>query len=327
MIASLAAYVEMVWPVGPGWIALRGFSEKGSRQQRSHLRWLQVGDPRRLDKIAAFIREGDRRGLACYCVPGIIREDGKASAADVVSMSTLCLDIDNGDIESVARAACDAIGSPTMTILSGGITCEGVAKRYLFWRLSRETTVEKVCLLRQRIAAAFGGDQSFGRAHQPIRLPGSLHKKASPRLVEIIQYDPQASVDPWQAELKLPRLGAASRRGVSSALGLQKRVSLDDLITRDVGHGDAEVTRFEAITRMAGMMIANIHDVNDSVECEQEYQFYAAWCRRRVVNVERDYRLRVHWNRLLAREQAKRQAALPISLRNISSDTSRPRGQ
>lgn len=312
--ATLDDYVNMVWPVkNDSFIALRGFHEKNSPSAKPLLKWIEAGDPRRTQKIESFIRECDRRGIAAYCIPGLVGEYGKAGTADVMSMSTICIDIDNPrddkTIDDLVSAAASELGRPTMVIRSGGVTPDGQYKTYVFWKLSRTIPVSDVCSLRERLAAAYGGDRSFKSAHQPIRLPTSTHRKAEPRPVEIKFFDSASTLEPAHADQHLPTLVPATNgasRGSGSALGFQYKVSLDDLILRRVGHGDPEVTRFEALTRIAGVMLCNIHDVNDSAEIEREFGYFTAWCRTHIENIERDKNLRQHWQRLLHIERAKR---------------------
>lgn len=319
-VAPLSAFVDMVWPpLAGGFIPLRGFSEKGRPEQRPVLRWVEADDSKRVEKIAAFIRECDRLGIASYCIPGLVNGYGRANAADVIRIDTLVIDIDAGDIDETVRRLADDLGRPTMIIESGGLTPEGVPKRYVYWRLARPADVAKVCALRERLARAYGGDPSFGRAPQPIRLPTSTHRKAEPRPVTITFFDPENTIDPWQADVKLPPLDAATSVAGSGTLGFANKVSLDDLVMRRVGHGGVDITRFEALTRMAGMMISNIIDVNDPAEVAREFDFYRAWCRTHVENIERDYDLRQHWSRLLGRERAKRSSGRRFMRRRASA--------
>jgi hypothetical protein len=167
-------------------------------------------------------------------------------------------------------------------------------------------------------ARRFGGDPNFGpgRAHQPIRIAGSLHRKAEPVLVEIA-YSSETVLEVSEAERRLaPSVDVFREEGdlgihgddseTPNLLGLSRQVSLDELITRKIGPGETEVSRFEALTRIAGMYLAQLHDANDNAACEREYGYFEQWCRTHLLHVDRDYNLRLHWARLLQSERWKR---------------------
>ena len=92
-----------------------------------------------------------------------------------------------------------------------------------------------------------------------------------------------------------------------NALGFARKVSLDALPMMSVGHGNAEISRFEALTRMAGSTISSIHDVSNAEQVEREFGYFKAWAVTHIENVERDYNLRQHFYRLVSRERAKRE--------------------
>jgi hypothetical protein len=307
-MAVLKDFVDMVWPKTPGaFIALRGFAEKGQPDQRPMLRWIEADDDHRVMKIARFIIDCRDRQMACYCVPGLVSGYGRAGAADVVTMTTLLIDIDHGDIDSIVRRLANDVGRPTMVAESGGITPDGHKKRYVFWRLERDASVDQVCELNERLARGFGGDPAFGRgrAHQPLRIPGSIHWKAGPVASAITFFDGTATLDPFVANVRLPPLDAAARES-SGTLGFARKVSMDDLPMMEFKHGGTDITRFEAMTRMIGTLVSSINDLDNREEVEREFGYFRTWAVRKIENVERDYDLRQHWYRLLARERNKR---------------------
>ena len=164
--------------------------------------------------------------------------------------------------------------------------------------------------LRTAIAACFGGDMSFARPMQIIRIAGSVHRKGEPRAVSVAYINKHNTINLAQAEVRLRAIAPPPREGAApvadNALGFARKVSLDALPMMSVGHGNADISRFEALTRMAGTYIADIYDISNAEQVEREFINYAAWCRTKIENVERDYNLRQHWYRLVSREKSKR---------------------
>ena len=137
-------------------------------------------------------------GLALYVVPGTVSAQGKAKADDVVAMQTMLVDLDHGDVRSKRDHLVEHLGPPSLEVISGGITEEGQERLHLYWKLTEAavgTDVAAVCKLRSLIAAKVGGDPSFGSAHQPIRVAGSIYRKGGvERLVTVraqraVEYD------------------------------------------------------------------------------------------------------------------------------------------
>lgn len=315
----IATYADTVFADAPPGtaIALRGLPENNG-STRPYLIWLDacVNASVRNRAILSFVQYCTLNNLAAFCVPGFV-VGNRAGNADVQSIRCLVLDIDSGDIAAKAERATQVLGTPSLAVWSGG-EINGQRKTHLYWRLSGDISRDFVTRLWGMAAQAFGGDSSFsfGRAHQPIRIAGSLHRKAAPTLVSIA-YGSAAWLDSGDVLRRLEgiALNQTADLGLQSGgtgddsnmLGLARQVSMDELPARFIGHGESDITRFEALTRMAGMVLANIGDVGLPLECEREYQHFREWCVSHIENVERDYDLRGHWNRLLARERWKRQ--------------------
>jgi len=295
----------------PGdWVALRGLPEAG-RQAKPYLEWHRADSPHLSALVCEFVFRCDREGLAAYCLPGFVSRYGGASNEDVARFSTVCVDFDTGIIPINISKAAEVLGKPTLVVSSGGKTTEGHAKRHVYWTVTGEgRTVERMVALRAAIAAAFGGDASFARPMQIIRIAGSVHRKGEPVPVSIAYYDPTNTINLAQSEVRMQAIAPPPREGAApagdNALGFARQVSLDDLPMMSVGHGDARISRFEALTRYAGSLIAQVYDIENAEQVEREFINYAAWCRSKIENVERDYNLRQHWYRLVAREKSKR---------------------
>ena len=305
-------YVSVVFADSPpgSWVALRGLAEAGKKGQ-PHLEWQPADDPHLATGVLRFVRKCERFGLAAYCLPGFVGTYGNASNSDVVGFSTVCVDFDTGIIPINISKAAEVLGKPTLVVNSGGTTPEGHAKRHVYWTVTGEgRTVERMVALRAAIAAAFEGDASFSRPMQIIRIAGGVHRKGEPTPVSIAYYNPANTINLAQAEVRMRAIAPPPREGAvpagDNALGFARQVSLDDLPMMSVGHGDARISRFEALTRYAGSLIAQVYDIDNAEQVEREFLNYAAWCRSKIENVERDYSLRTHWYRLVSREKAKR---------------------
>jgi len=317
---DIATYCDVLFaepPPGTA-IALRGLPEN-SASTRPYLIWLDanVETSVRNRAVVSFVEECAFRGLAAYTVPGFV-VGNRAGNADVAAIRCLVVDIDSGDIAAKVSRASSILGTPSMAVWSGG-RAENQKKTHLYWRLSGDISAALVTRLWGMAARAFGGDPSFdvGRAHQPIRIAGSLHRKAQPVVVEIA-YTSDGVVDSQDALARLeqvvaPRTPSSGTNDSSdfgpdaNTLGLSRAVPMDALPSLFVGHGGADITRFEAITRMIGMTLANIADVTDPAQCDREFGYFREWALTHVENVERDYDLRSHFDRLLSRERWKRQ--------------------
>ena len=323
--SEIHQYVSVVFADPPpgSFIALRGLAEAG-KTGRPLLRWVdpkgqRVPSPSLVipirqivvEAVQDFVERCDEQGLAAYCLPGLVSRYGGASNEDVCWFFTVCADFDSGDIDAKIQRAVEVLGNPTMIVNSGGTTPEGHTKRHVYWTVSGEgRTVERMVALRAAIALAFGGDMSFARPMQIIRIAGSVHRKGEPRPVSVAYSDPANTINLAQAEVRMRAIAPPPRGGAApvadNALGFDRKVSLDALPMMSVGHGNADISRFEALTRMAGTYIADIYDISNAEQVEREFINYAAWCRTKIENVERDYNLRQHWYRLVSREKSKR---------------------
>lgn len=311
--SEIHQYVSVVFadPRPGEFVALRGLAEAG-KQGRPILQWHAADAPLLPSYVEGFVRLCNQEGLAAYCLPGFVRGYGVASNADVARFSTVCVDFDTGIIPINISKAAEVLGKPTLVVNSGGVTPDGHVKRHVYWTVTGEgRTVERMVALRAAIAAAFEGDASFARPMQIIRIAGSVHRKGDPVPVSIAYYDPANTINLAQSEVRMRAIAPPPREGAvpagDNALGFARQVSLDDLPMMSVGHGNTSISRFEALTRMAGSTISSIHDVTNAEQVEREFGYFKAWAVTHIENVERDYNLRQHFYRLAARERAKRE--------------------
>lgn len=177
---QIALFMDVVFSWCDGLIPLRGLPEKGvDPAPSSDLRWLPA-DARAADPIATFAASAAPAGRAVYVIPGTVATSGEARAEHVLQMQAVVVDLDGGDIATKRDHLVRHLGPPTLVVESGGVTETGQPKLHLWWKLTEPAEGEelaRLCRLRAEIALKVGGDDSFGSAHQPIRVPGTIHGK------------------------------------------------------------------------------------------------------------------------------------------------------
>jgi len=134
-----------------------------------------------------------------FCPPvATFRPDanGRAREQDLLEDPVLSVELDQNP-----RAALVALerllGPATLVVRSGGVwtnptTGEIEDKLHAHWRLKKpahDADIAKLKEARRLATALVGGDPSNVPACHPIRWPGSWHRKAEPRLCEIVDSD------------------------------------------------------------------------------------------------------------------------------------------
>jgi hypothetical protein len=175
-----ALFRHVQWEDGQR-ISLLGIGEKGTAQE-GVFRERKIVAPAFIGSAHAHLKRWAEHHVAAFCVPAVLHstaeERGDVTFDKIAALTAIVLDLDSGKITEAAKYAIDRLGTPTVTIASGGKTADGEIKRHLYWRLNEPCyDVEVVADLRKQLAAKVGGDQSFGRATQVIRVPGSVHAK------------------------------------------------------------------------------------------------------------------------------------------------------
>lgn len=106
------------------------------------------------------------------------QDKGDVTLDKVAALTAILLDIDSGDTAAKRAFVTERLGKPSMVVASGGSTEEGTPKLHLYWLLDEPNEkVERVAAVRKTLALKVGGDPSFGRATQVVRIPGSVHAK------------------------------------------------------------------------------------------------------------------------------------------------------
>jgi hypothetical protein len=169
-------------------ICLRGIGEKGTKQEgifrSDNFFEPSMADP--TDGILNCVQLWARNQIACFVVPAVLRA-AKGTAENVSLFTNILADLDSGNTDEKLAHMRQHIGEPTMIVKSGGTTSEGTPKRHVYYVLSSPTeNIKRAILTRDMLARKCGGDISmglgvdgnpFGRAHQPVRVAGSVHAK------------------------------------------------------------------------------------------------------------------------------------------------------
>lgn len=258
-----------------GFVCLRGIGEKGTAREGVFREDLFL-EPARLgwDKfVSAVIFHATRWGqhdVATFVVPCTLK-DARGTAENCDKFRTICADFDTGDTDAKLAFAEKHVGEPAMIVLSGGTTETGHAKRHVYWFIDGNEDVATVVKARDQIARKVGADIQFGlgvdsnpygRAHQPIRMAGSIHGKNGVRRLVTIERESEGDFLPptnlWEvenmpaSEWALPDLPDKPADPLTTPEG----TAAVELLTADVkAGGEGAITRWSAFNGVAGHYI------------------------------------------------------------------------
>lgn len=185
---DLARYLDMAFgyvePDGVC-IALRGTGEKGTAGEGDFIEPVIMPSMKSqfdVDRIFGHVQRWSLHGRASFIVPAAIDaaalQDRHATEDRVRFLTTILVDVDKGDTAAKAAHAEKHLGRASMIVHSGGVTETGHPKLHLYWRLTEASAqVARIAAARKNLALKLGGDPSFGRSTQVIRLPGSVYGK------------------------------------------------------------------------------------------------------------------------------------------------------
>ncbi|MGB3388701.1 MAG: hypothetical protein WBA88_12025, partial [Pseudaminobacter sp.] len=310
-LASIEAFAKVLFDYCEGWVAVREFPEKGNAGQAPRTPFFRA-DANLARSIASEAQRAAASGLALYVVPGTVSAQGKAKADDVVAMQTVLIDLDQGDVRTKRDHLSEHLGPPSLEVISGGITEEGQERLHLYWKLTEPavgTDVAAVCKLRSLIAAKVGGDPSFGSAHQPIRVVGSIYRKGGvERLVTVraqraLEYDLSELAEKAEA---LPDI-AGGTVSTAAAGGAAKEPTAK-LFAKRVHEGGIDgITRFDALSRVIGYWIHRCGEGH--VSREQAWEEIVSYNDACIVPPWPMDRLRHETKRLWQRDSERRDKA------------------
>lgn len=252
-------------------ISLLGIGEKGTTQE-GRFRERKIIAPTFLGSAHEHLKRWAQWHVAGFLVPAVLSgeaaKDSKATVDRVDALTAIILDIDSGDTEAKRSYAQAALGQPSMIVASGGKTETGTPKMHLYWLFNEpESDVERVAATRKLLAQKVGGDQSFGRATQVVRIPGTVHAKSGKAsqcklidrsdaeysfddLAEIIaDMRPMEGIEPPKADAPLLQPG-----GMMDFTPRQDTAV--DALHRDIHEGGEDLTRWGEFSKVAGFNIA-----------------------------------------------------------------------
>lgn len=265
-------------------ICLRGIGEKGTHQEgvarSDNFFEPSLADP--TDRIINCAEIWARNQIACFVVPAVLKAQ-KGTAENVSLMTNLVVDLDSGDTNAKLEFLRHHIGEPSMIIRSGGVTEDGHPKRHIYFVLNEPTDdIKKSIFLRDMIARKCGGDISmglgvdgnpYGRAHQPVRVAGSVHSKngvssackieksssgATYSFETLEQQIHQCPVGPWgvnvpQTGKQLPGIDTSSLFSPESGYG---HVGAKESLKTEVHENGTDRTRWGEFNKVAGLHIS-----------------------------------------------------------------------
>lgn len=188
--AALAQYLDMIFGYIDGaehCIALRGTGEKGTTGEGAFIEPVIVPGIQSqfdIDRIFGHVQRWSQHGRASFIVPAAVDNaalapnDHHATEDRIKLLTTMMVDIDKGDTIHALQWAQATMGQASMVVYSGGTTETGHPKIHAYWKLSEPSDqVAAIAAARKMLALKIGGDPSFGRSTQVVRLPGSLYGK------------------------------------------------------------------------------------------------------------------------------------------------------
>jgi hypothetical protein len=311
---AIAIYCDLVFGGLDGYIALRGLKEKGGLDAYPAFEWCRPETSS--ERLVAFARSAEHNGRACFAIPGVVGTYKKAGKDDVTGFATICVDCDGAKIgESIAYAT-EAIGPPTLIIRSGGLNAKGEPKRHAYWRLGNGyDETDLIAKLRLQLALKIGGDPSFARASQPIRVAGSVYRKGGVRRpVEVEQHAPDRILSIGEATQLIQRM--APMRGIDAAkveaeIACQRRrhsMSFEEQLEIPLirKNGESGITRFDAMTRFIGVWVKAVAD--GSVAEDFGIERCTTYARDRIEGSDWTHgEVRREWHAIMDLEKEKRE--------------------
>ena len=143
-----------------------------------------------------------------------------ARREDILQGLAVYIDLDHGAIRTNHQRLLNVLGPPTATVWSGGFEADGVARRHLHYRLAFPTETPeqhaRLVYCRKLMTLLFDGCDGVPPLSIPMRLPGSLHLKSTPRLVQLGELNPEVAIDLEASITVLEAYAAAEQIDISA---------------------------------------------------------------------------------------------------------------
>lgn len=292
--------------------AARGLGEKGTPKEGTFRESLFVVNA---GQMGHFSQTWAAHGIGAFIVPAFLKGDADKSPRDVHihSYTAMLVDIDSGDPTAALRHAEKHIGPPHIIVASGGTTRDGYPKIHAYWLLTEPCNlVVPFAAAREMLARKIGGDPSFGRLPQIIRVPGTVHmKNGSPSPVQILidqidtrpRYDAREIMQKIHEMPPIPGLPEAPQATLpsnviqftpqSSAIGNAGGV---DLVT-PVAEGGTDRTRWGEFSKVAGHYIHAARRGEFSLA--EAYEALSGWVLSQMLPPWPEARIRSEWEALV----------------------------
>lgn len=291
-LARLFAYVDFE---ESHFLSLRQYGEKGTPQEgvKVNTLYVQPAADDVTDWTVKTARRCAQHDLACFIIPAVLKT-ANGDAAAIGLFTSVLIDIDSGNTHEKRAFLEGAIGPASMVVRSGGRTDTGHEKLHLYWLLKEPTdAVDRVARVRLMLAERGGGDRSIGRAHQPIRVPGSVNCKRGGAVAvtlettdheyelaeleeKIAEMGYAPGVEPPAAPALPFGVGPSASGGAFSVMGDAAKPGIERALTETVAEGGAEDrNRWSEFTRVAGHWIATAGQ--GACTIEEAYQRTAGW--------------------------------------------------
>jgi putative DNA primase/helicase len=250
---QIAAFVDAIFAYAEGpFVSLRAFGDGEDKVAVFPLTEavdLRAGDRERLVVQAVTMAQeaAQRRERFVFCPPlATFSNPRSAKEADLSEGLALSVELDADPAEGLRRLE-GIIGPATVLVESGGVTGNGEPKLHAHWRLSeptREAGAHAALKRARALATALsGGDPSNIAVVHPIRWPGSVHRKGTPRLAQILRLNQDVEFHLDDALEALAE--AANAAGVRLALessrvagdGALRIVKADGVRLREIASG------------------------------------------------------------------------------------------
>ena len=313
---AIAKHLELLFgKKAKGFVCLRGIGEKGTEREGIFREDIFL-EPSALgwdNFVGSVFNHAFRWGshnVATFIVPCTLKaERGTAENCDV--FLTACADFDTGDTDAKLEYAEKYLGPANMVVLSGGKTDEGKPKRHAYWSVDPSLDVGNIVSMRDAIARKCGADiqfgigvesNPFGRAHQPIRVAGSIHGKSGiKRVVEIERESAGRKKNSLGDALQMPPSPWALAEDAEKAGAMFKTETAEALVS-DVQAGGEGATRWTAFSSVAGhyLHVARRGDMT----IDEAKQATYGWMQAHMSPPWGDARFGTEWQGLLKKDLA-----------------------
>jgi hypothetical protein len=298
-------------------VCLRGIGEKGTSQEgkfREEFFFEPSVKPEWQDAVIEHCRRWGKHSVASFIVPCVLKGP-KATADNVALFTTVVADFDIGNTDERLGWVAENIGLPHMVVQSGGQTDEGSPKRHAWWRIEPTEDISGTVELRHVLAEKAGADLSMGRgvksnplgrAHQPVRIAGTIHGKSNQKNPCWIEHQTDQSFQLRELSARVAEVPPApwsiSHNIVPGMFSpASTNSSQDELdLNRDVHAGGTSTTRFSEFNRVAGHYIHCVR--RGDMTLEEAFNACAGWAYDHMIPCWPDHRLTREWNALVQQD-------------------------